>query len=123
MTEVTCTVITYESIKVDIRFPLYRKHDMMLDEADVIAYTRVTEDGWALTITSRHDYRNRTIGFEIERSRVFTPGDRIHFSDRSGREYQLGEKQYACSAEEFDRVMAQAQLWMFPPQAANTSVL
>lgn len=105
-----------ESVKrrrcADVSLPLYRKHVIDSDHhPDTTIYMRVEqhEHGFReVSITFRPpDYGwpeqagDRHVEIEIEHYR--------HFPNSDTAEYALGQGEYACTAEEFNTALAEAQ--------------
>lgn len=108
--EITTTTQHRETIEVD--FPIYRKLDLLLDEADVQHYTRMQEDGTTFHLTRDQPYSGDHVKFEFSIRKGF------NFDSRSSADYNLGRGEYACTPEEFFAVVkeAQAQLSTFPKE-------
>ena len=100
----TISVYRTEKIKTDIEveFPIYRKHDLLLDDADVVYYQRTDHDGWEVSIKKSYDYLGKNLSFELERSEGNT------LNGATDLDYALGRGDHASSAEEFHTVLAEA---------------
>lgn len=83
----------------EVTLPLYRKHDLLMDDHDTVIYTRVTDEE-CVSITRSRGYRDHDLRYEIE----IRSGE-MAFSSRSEREYNLGLGQYACTEQEFYEVV------------------
>lgn len=60
--EITRKIEQKETIEIDL--PYYYKHDLMLDEADVVIYGKV-EEARCTTIRIGHSYRSDSNEFEL----------------------------------------------------------
>lgn len=54
--------------EIEITFPYYYKHDLMLDECDCVVYGKYIDDKWAYSITERNNYRGK-LSYEVEYDR------------------------------------------------------
>jgi len=77
-----------EEAIIDIEFPFYYKHDLMLDEADVVIYGKI-EENKTTSIHVSHDYNGRN-SFELE----IENDPASHFSSYMTDEYKSNEDEY-----------------------------
>jgi hypothetical protein len=89
--ELDVEVITKTRAKVAVSFPLYRKHDLMLDNADSVIYRRVDKDLNEVSVLVANYYHNGFERYELEFDKT-----RIDGSD-----YSLGKAEYASNETEF----------------------
>lgn len=93
-----------QAVVVDVDFPVYAKHDLMMDAADHVVFMRWCADGNRTRITRRISYFNGTTAFDCEVENFPIDVIGLHGDEN----YTLGKGQYASSAEEFDAVLAEA---------------
>ena len=98
--EVTC-----REVEVEVHFPVYSKHDMMLDECDSVKFMRWDADGtlWSIQCTEYPDWSSGSQEYENTRERRQVDGS---FREK---DYVLGMGVYACTADEFNEVLLKAR--------------
>lgn len=80
---------------IDIEFPYYYKHDLMLDEVDVIIYGKI-EENKTTSIHISHNYRGGdNYELEIEKEPA------SNFSSYMTDEYKSNEAEYLKAKWEF----------------------
>jgi hypothetical protein len=89
--ELDVEVITKTRTKVAVSFPLYRRHDLMLDDADSIIYRRVDKDLSEVSVQIANCYSNGVERYELEFDKT----------QIDGSDYSLGKAQYASNRDEF----------------------
>jgi hypothetical protein len=93
---VTINIRSTTPESVEVEFPIYRDHDCGGDDFSAHIYTRIDADGTHYSV-----HTNDADEYEISISqREIGGGD---------RDYILGLGMYACSAEQFARVLAKAK--------------
>lgn len=95
---VTIPAVVKTTAEVEVEFPIYHKHDLLLDEADIVAYRRIDADLSAVEITRTRGREG--LSFEIKK-------DTWRF-DGAESDYLLGRGKYACTRFEFDAVLDEA---------------
>lgn len=98
--------VTRREIEVEAQFPVYSKHDHLLDEIDLVEFRRWDADGTLWTITRRRGFgwHGTSDGFEISKAKLALSG--VHHGD-SRRLLGLGD--HACTAAEFNEVLREAR--------------
>lgn len=89
--EFNVELTTKTPAKVSVTFPLYRKHDLLLDEADSVIYSRVDAELNEVSIQITETYRDGSERYALEFGK-----DRI-----SGSDHSLGRAEYASNEDEF----------------------
>lgn len=100
----------YETTKkrssAEVTFPIYRKHDLMIDECDCIIFSRREEDGTEYSIV-RITRVSKDTEFEFEIKHFdknnFVTGD---------KDYALGLNEHACTAKEFYDVVYEVKTFL-----------
>lgn len=88
------TVTEKKVLDIDIKFPIYRKHDVSGDTYSCVYYTKVFNEKKQISISEHRGGNCKT--YEIELS---TPS----FSD--SEDYVFGKGFYKSSKEEFDNAV------------------
>lgn len=96
---VELTVTRKEQVTLEVEFPIYIKHDIMPDEGASIYYHRLDADMRRVTVHYSSYCRGSTYELEIN------PKSGL---DGSSEDYSLGRGEYACTAEEFNKALADA---------------
>lgn len=91
--EVELTFTTKERRKVEVTFPIYRKHDLLPDRGDSVIYERISADMKSVSVHISNSYDGR-VQYELE------------FEERkslsgSSADYALGLGEYASTEAEF----------------------
>jgi hypothetical protein len=113
MSETYRTITVAKTVKeeeqVEVRFPLFVKHDLMMDDSNIVIYMRIDPllNGKfaCVSITERHDYRDGKRGFEIER-------EPYSFDTRSDPDYLLGRGEHELTEEQFGEVWKRADAFL-----------
>jgi hypothetical protein len=92
-----------EETTIEVEFPIYRKHDLMVDEADNVIYYRWDADDVVWHV--QRIERGRELEFEIGKESAKSYGN-------EGADYVLGRGKYQCTAEEFNKVLAEASAFL-----------
>lgn len=87
-------------VEVDVTFPIYRKHDLLIDEADIVLFIRENEDGAQLSIRRSRSWGRRATEYAIEIEH--------RASSRDNLDYALGRGDYALTEAEFLNVLTEA---------------
>jgi hypothetical protein len=85
-------LITKTRTKVAVSFPLYRKHDLMLDDADSVVYRRVDKDLNEVVV----QITNLNLDDVVEQYQLEFGRTQIDGSD-----YSLGKAEYISNETEF----------------------
>ena len=101
--EVEITKQTKRAVKVEVVLPFYRRHDCGGDNYEAIHYTRVNEDLSAVTICKSFSFGSDEVTYEFEFE------DRYNFKCSGDADYVLGKGEYELSADEFYKILAEAQ--------------
>jgi hypothetical protein len=89
---------TTETVEeIEVTFPIYRRHPVDIDAADIVYFSRVNADGSTMTIV--RTWCNHVRDFELK---IEPPSA---FGDQS--DYSLGRGDYASTAEEFATALAE----------------
>ena len=101
--------VTRREVEVEVSFPIYSKHDLLLDECDSVDYRRWDADGTLWSVQRTIDYHSggsRDKSFEITKGFRDANGRAAYQEDRN---YLLGLGDYACTAAEFADVLREAR--------------
>lgn len=95
--------VSRKKIPIDVEFPVYRKHDLLLDEGNSIIYFRWDDDEteWKVQLAER----GGEVTWEIGKSK------RYFNSNSDYADYVLGRGEFACTADEFNAAVSQAALF------------
>lgn len=99
----------YKTIIAVVEMPIYRKHDLLLDHAESIIYSRITVDpsgkyiDTAIQHTIHDSSAKETFEVEIEYDMQF---------DSSSPDYWLGRGRYKSSGDEFLGIVERLQVFL-----------
>lgn len=85
---------TTEEVKVNVTFPIFRKHDVSGDTDDTVILTRIDLDLSAVHLTRKESHIRNTMEYEIEFEKEYR-------FDESAMNYHLGRGKHVCTSDEF----------------------
>jgi sugar-specific transcriptional regulator TrmB len=90
--EIELTFTTKARRKVEVTFPLYRKHDLDSDHSESVIYTRIDADFREVSIHITKPWSGHEVTYELE-----IDSRSGNLSQSSDADYTLGRGAYECS--------------------------